>query len=184
MGPRWIPCWPRISEAAGGGGRKPERGPSWAEALIGKTVGQIMITQPRSRPADATVGEILDDFDDDHVHMVLLVEGDILRGTLERHDLPADLWWDSARGRRRRDRPALALASLSGRTVSPTMPALAAGQLLLDRGSRRSAVVDERGALLGLLCLKRRLTGICSDADVAARATDRVDDGTPSRVRR
>ncbi len=41
--------------------------------------------------------------------------------------------------------------------------------MLLARGRRRLAVVDERGALLGLLCLKRRLTGFCSDADVAAR---------------
>ena len=147
---------------------------SWAEGLVGETVGQVMVTHPKPLPVDATVGEVLDVFDDDHVHMVLLVEGAILRGTVERHDLPGDLRSASERDRRRMDRPALVLASLNGRTVSPTMPVLAARELLLARRSRRSAVVDERGALLGLLCLKRRLTGFCSDADVAARAADRV----------
>lgn len=171
---RNVPCWPRIGEAVGGGGATAEPRWSWAEGLVGRTVGQVMVTHPKSLPVDATVGEVLDVFDDDHVHMVLLVEGAILRGTLERHDFPADLRSASARDRRTMDRPALILASLSGRTVSPTMPVLAARELLLARRSRRSAVVDERGALLGLLCLKRRLTGFCSDADVAARAADRV----------
>lgn len=178
------PCWPRIGEAASGGGAAAEPRWSWAEALVGKTVGQVMVTHPKSLPVDATVGEVLDVFDDDHVHMVLLVEGAILRGTLERQDFPADLWSASARDRRRMDRPALILASLSGRTVSPTMPVLAARELLLARRSRRSAVVDERGALVGLLCLKRRLTGFCSDADVAARAAERVGHGMPGRAPR
>ena len=156
----------------------PEAGSSWAEDLVGKRVSQVMVTDPKSLPVDATVGEVLDVFDDDHVHMVLLVEGAILRGTVERDDVQTDLWSD--RDRHRMNRPALSLASLSGRTVLPTMPALAAWELLRARRSRRSAVVDERGSLLGLLCLKRRLTGFCSDADVAARAAERVGHGPRS----
>jgi hypothetical protein len=40
------------------------------------------------------------------------------------------------------------------------------------RGERRRAVIDADGRLLGLLCLKSRLTGFCSDSDVAARAAE------------
>jgi CBS domain containing-hemolysin-like protein len=152
----------------------PEPVSSWADDLIGKTVAQVMVTEPKTLPVTATVGEVRDVFDDDHVHMVLLVEGAILRGTVERDDL----------GRQpeanRRDGSALALASLQGRTLSPTTPALLAREMLLARDSRRAAVVDKHGALLGLLCLKRRLTGFCSDEDVAARAADHGRPGTPS----
>jgi CBS domain containing-hemolysin-like protein len=168
--------------AGGGERRTPEPESGWAEAFIEKTVGEVMVTRPKSLPGDATVGEVMDVFDDDHVHMVLLVEGGILRGTLERPDLTAALRSDSAPERHSMGRPALPLASLSGRTVPSTMPVLTAWELLLARRSRRSAVVDERGALLGLLCLKRRLTGFCSDADVAARAVGRGSHATPSRV--
>jgi hypothetical protein len=45
-------------------------------------------------------------------------------------------------------------------------------QSMLRNRLRRIAVVDEHGALLGLLCLKRSGTGFCSDDDVAARAAD------------
>jgi hypothetical protein len=38
----------------------------------------------------------------------------------------------------------------------------------------RLAVVDDDGVLTGLLCLKRKLTGFCTDADVAARAAERA----------
>ncbi len=47
---------------------------------------------------------------------------------------------------------------------------------LIHRGLRRLAVVDDNGLLMGLLCLKRKLTGFCSDADVAARGA-----GNPRR---
>jgi CBS domain-containing protein len=173
-----------MGEAGSDDRRTPEPESGWAEAFIGKTVAEVMVTQPKSLPVDATAGEVLGVFDDEHVHMVLLVERGILRGTLERRDLPTDLWSDAARGRRRMHRPALALATLSGRTVPPTMPVLEAWELLMARRSRRSAVVDERGALLGLLCLKRRLTGFCSDADVAARAAERDGHGAPGRASR
>lgn len=40
-------------------------------------------------------------------------------------------------------------------------------------GRRRRAVIDDRGLLLGLLCLKHTGLGFCSDADVRARADER-----------
>jgi hypothetical protein len=41
------------------------------------------------------------------------------------------------------------------------------------QSTRRLAVVDGTGRLVGLLCLKRTLDGFCSDADVRARAVER-----------
>lgn len=140
--------------------------------LLAITVAEVMVTTPKTMPSGTTIGDILGVFDDDHVHMVLLTEGPLLRGTIERLDVPAELWavrgtTDPALGL-----PALRFSSLAGRTVSPAMTASRARQLMMARGSRRSAVVDAGGVLVGLLCLKRRLTGFCSDADVAARAAE------------
>lgn len=141
--------------------------------LLGMTVADVMVTTPRTMPSGTTIGDVLAVLDDDHVHMVLLTEGPTLRGTIERGDVPAELWavrgtTDTALGL-----PALRFSSLAGRTVPPAMAASKARHLMMARGSRRSAVVDAGGALVGLLCLKRRLTGFCSDADVAARAAER-----------
>src|SRR5919206_425323 len=69
--------------------------------------------------------------------------------------------------------PALPLARLTDRTVAPEVPLADVHELLLRTGRRRLAVVDGAGRLLGLLCLKRRRTGYCSDAGVAERARSR-----------
>lgn len=126
-----------------------------------RTVGQVMVTDPRTMAPDATVGEVRAAFLDDHVHMVLLTEAGVLVGTLVRADLH-----DAAAGR-----PARALAVLAGRTIGPSVPTEEATRILDAAGARRLAVVDRDGGLLGLLCLKRRRRGFCSDQDVAARAT-------------
>ena len=95
--------------------------------------------------------------------MLLLTDNGRLLGTLVPSDLPAS----------GSDAPALGYATLDGRTVPPHLSAEDARQLLLSAGQRRRAVIDASGRLLGLLCLKRRLTGFCSDDDVAARASER-----------
>ncbi len=122
----------------------------------------MVVRLPKTLPAGVSVAEARACFADDHVHLLLLTESGRLLGTLVRDDLGED-----ARG------PALAYASLTDRTVPADLPAEDARLLLLDRGQRRLAVVDDDGMLIGLLCLKRRRTGFCSDADVAARAADR-----------
>lgn len=129
----------------------------------GPTVGDVVLKLPKTLPADISVAQARACFADDHVHMLLLTESGRLLGTLVRDDL-----------RGQADGPALALTRLAGRTISAEAPAEEARQVLLSRGQRRLAVVDADGALIGLLCLKRRLTGFCSDADVAARAAERV----------
>ena len=92
--------------------------------------------------------------------MLLLTERGILLGTLLRCDLPAKAAGSEC---------ARTYAVLEGRTVTGEVSAEVARQLLLTWGHRRLAVVGQDGTLRGLLCLKRRLEGFCSDADVLAR---------------
>jgi len=132
-------------------------------ALAGKTVADVVVRLPKTLGPDVTVGRAREALADAHVHMLLLTEDGRLLGTLVRADLPAG----AAPSER-----AMPYAVLAGRTIPPTVSAEEARQLLLGRGERRLAVVDDGGRLVGLLCLKRRLTGFCSDLDVAARASD------------
>ncbi|WP_037314342.1 CBS domain-containing protein [Amycolatopsis orientalis] len=128
----------------------------------GPTVGDVVVRLPKTLPVDSSVEQARDCFADDHVHMLLLTESGHLMGTLVRGDLGAD-----AVGL------ALTYSRMAGRTIPADLPAEDARLLLLARGQRRLAVVADDGTLVGLLCLKRRLTGFCSDADVAARAVER-----------
>jgi CBS domain-containing protein len=125
----------------------------------------VMVRAPKVHGPSLTVGEVRAAFADDHVHMVLLVDGGRLLGTLLRGDAP-----ESAPP----VGPALPFASLAGRTVAPTTRADVLRAEMVASGVHRLAVVDGDGTLLGLLCLKRHLDGFCSDADVASRAADRL----------
>jgi CBS domain-containing protein len=127
-------------------------------------VGEVMVHHPTVLPGDATAGDVRAELEDDHVHMVLLVERDHLRGTVVRGDVPASAGVDE---------PAARFARLTGRTTLPGASAEQARQRLVARDERRLAVVDEAGRLLGLLCLKSRQTGFCSDEDVRSRRSTR-----------
>ena len=133
----------------------PDLGPCAATPVL-----DVVVRLPKTMGPRATVAEARAAFADDHVHMLLLTDKGRLLGTLVPSDLPASGAFDA---------PASGYATLDGRTVPPHLPAEDARQLLLSTGQRRRAVVDHSGRLLGLLCLKRRLTGFCSDKDVAAR---------------
>ena len=125
-----------------------------------RTVADVAVHRPKTLAAAATVGTARAELEDEHVHMLLLTRDGLLLGTLVRADLA---------GPARDSEPALRYAALAGRTIGPTVRAAEALRLLVGRDERRRAVVDDDGRLLGLLCLKRRGTGFCSDADVAAR---------------
>ncbi|WIY02967.1 CBS domain-containing protein [Amycolatopsis mongoliensis] len=128
----------------------------------GPSVGDVVVRLPKTLPVDTSVAQARGCFADDHVQLLLLVESGRLLGTLVRDDLA-----EAAGG------PALAHSHMAGRTIPADVSATDARRLMLSRGQRRLAVVDDDGVLLGLLCLKRRLTGFCGDADVAARAAGR-----------
>lgn len=135
--------------------------------LTGLTVADVMVNAPTTLRPTATVAEARSFFEDDHVHMALIATSGTLLGTLIRADLTG-LGDDTV--------PALSHSRLAGRTVASTEPAEDVRMRLIHRGLRRLAVVDDNGLLMGLLCLKRKLTGFCSDADVAARGA-----GNPRR---
>lgn len=122
--------------------------------------GDVMVTHPKSLPADASIDDVRGALADDHVHMILLTHGDNLCGTLTRSDV-TDVPGDHR---------ALVYSVLSGRTVSPDTPVAAVRAFLVQAEQRRLAVVDAELTLLGLICLKRSGSGFCSDADVASRA--------------
>ncbi len=123
-----------------------------------------MLRHPKVISARACVEEVRAALTNDHVHMVLLTEGSTLVGTLVRTDLPL-----AAQGRDL----AMRWSTLRQRTVPPAARVEDVQQLLIERGLRRTAVVDHDGTLLGLMCLKRSRTGFCSDDDVASRAQSR-----------
>ena len=132
---------------------------------LARTAGDVMVRLPKTLPVDTTVAQARACFADDHVHMLLLTESWHLVGTLVRDDLRDDFDGDGL---------VLSHSRLSGRTVAADTPAEQIRARLLAFGQRRLAVVDDDGVLLGLVCLKRRRTGFCSDADVAARAAENV----------
>lgn len=138
-----------------------------------RCASDVMINNPKTLPAHASVDHVRAALVDDHVHMVLLTDGATLRGTLMRADLPPALP-DNAL--------ALPWAVLTGRTVTPETPLTQVQALLVSQGMRRLAVVSGDRTLRGLVCLKRSRAGFCSDADVAARAAATVppNDGGPA----
>jgi CBS domain-containing protein len=139
--------------------------PAAEPALTGLTVKDVMVTAPATMRPTATVADARAFFEDDHVHMALIASSGRLLGTLVRADLD-DLDDDAA--------PALSRSRLDGRSVALDEPAEDVRVRLIAHGLRRLAVVDDAGALAGLLCLKRKLTGFCTDADVTARVAERA----------
>ncbi|MGA8850204.1 MAG: CBS domain-containing protein [Aeromicrobium sp.] len=131
-------------------------------AVGGEVAGAVrdqMISSPKTMPFDATIGRVREAFGNEHVHLVLLTDDTKLRGTLLREDLAGTPDHASA----------LAVATLDGRTIGPSAAVEQARQVLAATDARRLAVVDDEGVLLGLLCLKRRRTGFCSEADLDSR---------------
>jgi CBS domain-containing protein len=129
-----------------------------------RTLANAMLTTPVRHPLGATVREIREFFDDDHVHAALIVgPAGYLAAVVERGDITPSQVPDSA---------AAPLGRLAGRTV-PEDASLAEMQRAMNAaGRRRAAVISEDGRLLGLLCLKASRAGFCSDEDVRARAID------------
>jgi CBS domain-containing protein len=123
-------------------------------------VADAMIACPETHGADATVGELRAFFEDDHVHMALLVEDGRLAGVVERSDLPPVLGDDT---------PATSVAALAGRTTHADATLVDVFGALQRNGRRRLAVIDDGSVLVGLLCLKRSGLGFCSDDDVLRR---------------
>lgn len=135
------------------------------------TVADAMIHCPKVCGPATTVDQVREQFRDDHVHAVLVVENGQLAAVVERPDVsnaPPDM-------------PARLTGRLRGRITGPDADLDTTHRAMTTRQRRRLAVIDDRGTLLGLLCLKRTGTGFCSDADVQARANERRDPAARTR---
>lgn len=131
-----------------------------------------MITCPKIHRPDCAPADIRALFDDDHVHLALVVteDGQLLT-TVERADLTAV---DSAGAWSRQPASVAGLGTLVDRTVGPSEALDAVTATLVRSGRRRLAVIGDSGRLVGLLCLKRDRSGYCTDDGVAARVTERA----------
>lgn len=120
-----------------------------------------MIHEPKTLRPTATVGDVRRLFEDDHVHLALLVDGGFLCATVTRVDVG---------GSEADEISALALPRLDDLAIARDTSAQVAFHRMVERRQRRLAVVADDGRVQGLLCLKRRLNGFCSDASVGERA--------------
>jgi CBS domain-containing protein len=129
-----------------------------------RTVADAMILTPRISGSEATVRDVKAQFQNDKVHDVLIVHRGVLLAVVERSDLVQAASDDAS---------ALSVGRLSGRVVAGDYPLRAAHRWMTRTGTRRLAVVDGDGLLVGLLCLKRHGRGFCSAPDLQARADER-----------
>jgi CBS-domain-containing membrane protein len=127
-------------------------------------VANAMVTICKTHGPETRLTEIRRLFNDDHVHMALIVASDgQLLTTIERADLreaiPGSI-------------PARHLGTIADRVISPHQSLEYAMAALKWGHRRRLAVIDDSGRLLGLLCLKRHGDGFCSDEGVRQRAAE------------
>jgi hypothetical protein len=135
--------------------------PVAGDARTGQFVADAMISCPKTHDLGTTADEIRAFFEDDHVHMALIVKTDRrLVTTIERADLSASPPVHTL---------AAELGTLTGRTAGPAQKLEAVTAGLLRERRRCQAVVDDCGRLLGLLCLKKDGSGYCSDDNVRQR---------------
>jgi CBS domain-containing protein len=135
-------------------------------------VWDAMVTVPKTHGMGTPLEDIRSLFEDDHVHMALIVAEGRLITTIERSDLVEPF---------RGSTPADQVGTLVGRTISPDRPLDEVTAALKRSGKRRLAVADGSGGLLGLLCLKRDGSGYCSDDGVRQRAAQsRGANGEPA----
>ena len=140
-----------------------ERGSTYGVTVeaAGTRVSDAMVAWPKTHGPESGLDEIQTLFEDDHVHMALIVAADgRLLTTIERSDITTvSLSYTTV----------AELGTLVNRTVAPSDALDSATAALQRNGRRRLAVVDDSGRLLGLLCLKRDRTGYCSDESIRER---------------
>ncbi len=118
----------------------------------GLAAADVMHRHISTLPASATVGALREYFAASGSRRVaLLAEGERYVGSIPAADLPADV--DPAG-------PA-AVHVVPGPTVSPQAPAVQARELALAHPTRRVPVVDDSGALVGIIAISKDLSRFC-----------------------
>ncbi|MBS1878565.1 MAG: CBS domain-containing protein [Actinobacteria bacterium] len=122
-------------------------------AADGLSVGDAMVANPKTMPADGTVADLRAMFANPHVRTALLVDGLEFAGVVHRDAVTADAADET---------PARELADRDVPTTSPATPLADAWRLLDERGESRLVVIDPDGRTLsGLLCMTGDRTGFC-----------------------
>ena len=134
----------------------------------GSTVADAMVTGPAHHGRETPLARLEEFFEDDHVHVALIVDDGVLLAVVDRSDV-ADAAPETA--------PAQVVGRLTDRVVGPGADLGETWHAMTRAGRRRLAVVDDEGRCLGLLCLKRSGLGFCSDDDVTSRARSRTGAG-------
>jgi CBS domain-containing protein len=123
------------------------------EQAAGMLVGEVMIANPKTLPANALVGDVRGVFAKKNVRTVLLAEEGVFRGAIERDGLP---------GTAADDEPALRFADAEPLSTTAGTPMRDVLPLLDGRDEPRLVVLDEDGVTLrGLLCADTAGTGFC-----------------------
>jgi hypothetical protein len=110
-----------------------------------------MLRRPKTLPGDASVQAVREQLADPSVQLVLLADGSTFRAAVA--SIP-----DEAQP----EEEALAYAELSPETIDPDQPAEDAFTQAVNSQHRRVIVLDDEERLLGLICLNKNRTGICS----------------------
>jgi CBS domain-containing protein len=113
----------------------------------------LMLREPKTLTADASVAEVRDQLANPRVEMVLLADGRAFRGAVTQ--IPADAAPD--------DR-ALDHTDTDPEVISPHASADAAFERATASPNRRVIVLDDDRNLLGLLCLNRDRSGFCGSS--------------------
>jgi len=124
-----------------------------ATEALGLTIGEVMISQPKTLPATVLVRDVREVFQQPSHRTVLLADEGIFRGSIQRARLPADASDDEPAARYVEEQPV---------TATPAMPIPEALVLLELQPEPRLIVLDEDGQhLRGLLCFNRTAQGFC-----------------------
>lgn len=122
-----------------------------AEAAV-LTVGEVMISRPKTLPLTATVAEARAMFENPSVRTALVVDDGRYAGELTRADVEG-----------KDDGTVLADLASTTATVSQTDTVAAAMERMDAAGTDRLAVVEPDGTLRGLVCLSRSHGHLCTD---------------------
>ena len=121
-----------------------------SDVAEGAVVADVMLRDPKTLPADATVGQVRELLERPSVQMVLLADAGVFAGAVT--ELPPGVADDAL---------ALDVADSSPSTLGPTESAATAFELAARLPHRRVVVLDEQRKLLGLLCLNEARTRFC-----------------------
>jgi len=119
-----------------------------------RLVRDVMVSRPKTLPADASVAALREQFANPKVQTALLSDGGRFAGAIAPDELPADAPDDgAARDYARTDLP----------TMAPDATMADALDLMDRRGDHRLIVLGDDGAtLVGLLCLDKTGTSFCT----------------------